>query len=72
MAREEGAKAMGRLQDGKVTGEDKTVEDILMNGGETAIDFLTQLMQEAWRTRQVPQGVEECNSNASLQRQEAM
>ena len=33
----------------------RIVVELLKNGGETVIEWLTELMQEVWRTRQVPQ-----------------
>ena len=55
VTREEVAKAVKRLQNGKAAGEDRIVAELLKNGGETVIEWLTELMQEVWRTRQVPQ-----------------
>ena len=54
LTREEVAKAVMRLQNGKAAGEDRIVAELLKNGGETVIDWLTELMQEVWRTQQVP------------------
>ena len=55
VTREEVAKAVRRLRNGKAAGEDRIVAELLKNGGEAVIDWLMELMQEVWRTRQVPQ-----------------
>ena len=55
VTREEVVAAVRRLQNGKAAGEDRIVAELLKNGGEPVIDWLTELMQEVWRTRKVPQ-----------------
>ena len=55
VTREEVAKAVRRLQNGKAARKDRIVAELLKSGGETVIDWLTELMQEVWRTRKVPQ-----------------
>ena len=55
VTREEVAKAVRRLQNGKAAGKDRIVAELLKSGGETVIDWLTELMQEVWRTKKVPQ-----------------
>ena len=55
VTREEVAKAVKRLQNGKAAGENRVVAELLKSGGETVIDCLTELMQEVWQTRKVPQ-----------------
>ena len=44
VTREEVAKAVKRLQNGKAAGEDRIVAELLKNGGETVIEWLTELM----------------------------
>ena len=55
VTRKEVLKAVMRLQNGKAAGEDRIVAELLKSGGETVIDWLTELIQEVWRTRKVPQ-----------------
>ena len=55
VTREEVAKAVRRLQNGKAAGEDKIVAEPLKSSGETVIEWLTEVMQEVWRTKKVPQ-----------------
>ena len=55
VTREEVAKAVKRLQNGKAAGENRVVAELLKSGGEAVIDWLTELMQEVWQTRKVPQ-----------------
>ena len=51
---EEVAKTVRKLWNSKAVGEDRIAAEILKNVGEAVIDWLTELMQEVWRTRQVP------------------
>ena len=44
-----------RLRNGKAAGEDRIQADLLKSGGSAVIDWLTELLQEVWRTRQVLQ-----------------
>ena len=53
VTREEVAKAVRTLQNGKAAGEDRIVAELLKGRGEAVIDWLTELMQEVWRTRKV-------------------
>lgn len=46
VTREEVAKTMRRLQNGKAAGEDRIMAELLKNSGMTVIDRLTELMQE--------------------------
>ena len=48
VTREEVAKAVRRLQNGKAAGEDKVVAKLLKSSGETVIEWSTELMQEVW------------------------
>ena len=48
-------KAVRRLQNDKAARDDRIVAELLKSGGETVIDWLTELIQEVWRTRKVPQ-----------------
>ena len=53
--REEVERAVKRLQNKKAAGEDRIVAELVKNGGEAMIDWLMELLQEMWKTRQVPQ-----------------
>ena len=55
VTREEVVKAVRRLQNGKAAGDDRIVAELLKSGGETVIVWLTELIEEVWRTRKVPQ-----------------
>ena len=44
VTREEVMKVVMRLQSGKGAGEDRTVAELLKSGGDTVIDWLTELM----------------------------
>ena len=55
VTREVVMKAVMRLQNGKAAGEDRIVAELLKSGGDSVIDWLTELIQEVWRTRKVPQ-----------------
>ena len=46
-------KAVDKLQNGKSAGDDRTVAELLKNGGKAVIDWLWELLQTVWRTRQV-------------------
>ena len=45
---------MKKLQNGKAVGEDEIVAEMLKNGGEVMIDWLLEILQEVWRTKQLP------------------
>ena len=47
--------AVMRLRNGKAAGENRIQAELLKSGGSAVIDWLTELLQEIWRTRQVPQ-----------------
>ena len=55
VTREEVAIAVRRLQNGKAAGEDRIMAELLKSDGETVIEWLTELMQEMWQTKKVPQ-----------------
>ena len=55
VTREEVEKAMTKLKNGKAAGNDNIAAELLKNGGEAMVDWVTELVQEVWRTRQVPQ-----------------
>ena len=55
IAREEVESAVMRLRNGKAAGEDRIQAELLKSGGSAVIDWLTELLQEVWRTRQVSQ-----------------
>ena len=43
------------LRNGKAAGEDRIQAELLKSGGSAVLDWLTELLQEVWRTRQEPQ-----------------
>ena len=45
---------MGKLQNGKSAEDDRIVAELLKNGEEAVTDWLWELLQTVWRTRQVP------------------
>ena len=55
VTREEVEKAMKKLKNGKAAGNDNISAELLKNGGEAMVDWVTELVQEVWRTRKVPQ-----------------
>ena len=55
VTREEVEKAMTKLKNGKAAGNDNIAAELLKNGGEAMVDWVTELVQEVWRTRKVPQ-----------------
>ena len=55
VTREEVEKAMKKLKNGKAAGNDNIAAELLKNGGEAMVDWVTELVQEVWRTRKVPQ-----------------
>ena len=55
VTREEVEKAVGKLKNGNASGNDNITAELLKNGGEAVVDWVTELVQEVWRTRQVPQ-----------------
>ena len=55
VTREEVEKAVVKLKNGKAPGSDRIVAELLKNGGEAMVDWLTELVQEVWKTGQVPQ-----------------
>ena len=54
LTREEVEQAVKKLQNGKAAGEDEIVAEMLKNGGEVMIDWLLEILQEVWRTKQLP------------------
>ena len=52
--REEVEKAVGKLRNGKSTGDDRIVSELLKDGGEATINCLWELLQIVWRIMQVP------------------
>ena len=55
VTREEVEKAMMKLKNGKAARNDNITAEFLKNGGEAIVDWVTELVQEVWRTRKVPQ-----------------
>ena len=53
ITREEVEKAMGRLKNGKAARNDNITAELLKNEGEAVVDWVTELVQDVWRTRQV-------------------
>ena len=54
LTREEVEQAVKKLQNGKAAGEDEIVAEMLKSGGEVMIDWLLEILQEVWRTKQLP------------------
>ena len=54
LTREEVEQAVKKLQNGKAAGEDGIVAEMLKKGGEVMIDWLLEILQEVWRTKQLP------------------
>ena len=54
LTREEVEQAVKKLQNGKAAGEDEIVAEMLKNKGEVMIDWLLEILQEVWRTKQLP------------------
>ena len=54
VTREEVEQTVRKLQNGKAAGEDEIVGELLKNGGEVMLDWLLEILQEVWRTKQVP------------------
>ena len=53
--REKVERVVRKLQNKKAAGDERIVAKLLKNGGEAMIDWLMELLQEVWKTRQVPQ-----------------
>ena len=54
VTREEVEQAVRKLQNCKAAGEDEIVAELLKNGGDAMIDWLLEILQEVWKTKQVP------------------
>ena len=54
VTREEVEQAVRKLQNYKAAGEDEIVTELLKNGGDAMIDWLLEILQEVWKTKQVP------------------
>ena len=48
-------RAVKKLQNIRAAGDDRIVAKHVKNGGEAIIDWMMELIQEVWKTRQVPQ-----------------
>ena len=55
VSREEVEKAVGKLRNGKAAGQDEVVAELLKYGGEVVIDWLTEVIQQVWRSGKIPQ-----------------
>ena len=55
VTREEVDSAVMQLRNGKAAGEHRIQAELLKGGGFAVIDWLTEMLQEVWRTRQVSQ-----------------
>ena len=55
VTREEVERAVKKLQNGKAAGDDRIVVELVESGGEAVIDWLVELIQGVWKTRQVLQ-----------------
>ena len=53
--REEVERAVKKLQNIRAAGDDRIVAKHVKNDGEAIIDWMMELIQEVWKTRQVPQ-----------------
>ena len=55
VSKEEVERAVRKLRNGKAGGQDEVVAELLKNGGEAVIDWLTEVIQQVWQTGKVPQ-----------------
>ena len=55
LTREEVKRAVWKLRNGKAAGQDEVEAELLKNGGEAAMDWLTEVMLQIWQSRKVPQ-----------------
>ena len=55
VTREELERAVVKHRNGKAAGNDNIVAELLKSRGEAIVDWVIELVQEVWRTRQVPQ-----------------
>ena len=55
VTREEVESAVMWLTNGKTAGKDRIQAELLKSGGSAVIDWLTELLEEVWSTRQIPQ-----------------
>ena len=55
VTREEVESAVMKLRNGKAAGGDRVQAEFLKSGGSAVIGWLTELLEEVWRTSQVPQ-----------------
>ena len=55
MSKKEVEKAVGKLCNGKAAGQDEAVAELLKYGGEVVIDWLTEVIQQVWRSGKIPQ-----------------
>ena len=46
---------MRKLRNGKAEGQDEVAAELLKNGGEAVIDWLTEVIQQIWQIGKVPQ-----------------
>ena len=55
VSKKEVEKAVGKLCNGKAAGQDEAVAELLKYGGEVVIDWLTEEIQQVWRSGKIPQ-----------------
>ena len=55
VTREEVERAVVKPRNSKAARNDNIVGELLTSGGEAIVDWVTDLVQEVWRVRQVPQ-----------------
>ena len=55
MTKEKVERAVRKLCNGKAGGQDEVVAELLKNGGEAVIGWLTEVIQQLWQTGKVPQ-----------------
>ena len=55
VTREEVKRVVWKLRNGKAAGRDEVEAELLKNGGEAAMDWLTEVVLQIWLSRKVPQ-----------------
>ena len=55
VTREEVERAAKKLQNGKAASDGRIVAELMKSGREKMMDWLVELIQEVWKTRQEPQ-----------------
>ena len=55
VTREEVERAVSKLKNGKASGSDEILPELVKNGGQAMVDWLRGLLREVWSTKQIPQ-----------------